>query len=91
MPKELSTTFIVGHKVQFLFGLEREFESNKERTLQTSLQDLSFSNRMGYFLLGDDFSLGKNLHGVDTTSVLLSNLEDSTESTPSDELEVFKV
>ena len=91
MPEKLSTTFVVGDKVQFLLGLERKFESYQERTFQTSLQDLSFSDSVRDFLLGDDFPLGQNLHGVNTTSVLLSNLEDSTESTSSDELEILEV
>jgi hypothetical protein len=46
---------------------------------------------MCYFLLGDDFTLGKNLHGVDTSSILLPDLENSTESTSSDEFEEFEI
>ena len=91
MPEKLSTTFVIGDKVKFLLSLERELESNKERTFQTSLQNLSLSDGMRYFLLGDNLPLGQNLHGVNTTGVLLSNLEDSTESTSSDELEILEV
>jgi hypothetical protein len=46
---------------------------------------------MGDFLLGDDLSLGQDFHGVDTTSILLSDLEDSAECTSSDELEKLEI
>lgn len=43
------------------------------------------------FLLCDDFPLGQDFHGVDTSSILLSDLENSTECTSSDELEEFEI
>ena len=43
------------------------------------------------FLLGDDFPLGQDFHGVDTSSILLSDLENSTECTSSNELEEFEI
>ena len=43
------------------------------------------------FFLGDDFPLGQDFHGVDTSSILLSDLEDSTECTSSNELEEFEI
>lgn len=46
---------------------------------------------MRYFLLGDNLLLRKNLHGVDTSSVPLADLEDSSESPSSDQLQELKV
>jgi hypothetical protein len=91
MPEKLSSAFIVGDEIELLLGLEREFETNKERAFQTSLQDLSFSDRMSDFLLGDNFPLGQDLHGIDTASILLSHLENTAECTPTNEFEKFEI
>lgn len=91
MPEEFTTALVVGDKVQLGISLEREFQSNKEWTFQRALEDLAFANGVRDFLLRNDFLLGENLHGVDSTSILLANLEDSAKSPSTNEFKEFKV
>lgn len=55
------------------------------------MEDLAFANGVRDLLFRDNFLLGKNLHGVDSTSILLANLEDSTESASTNKFEELKV
>jgi hypothetical protein len=91
VPKEFSTALVVGDKVQLLFGLERKLESDKEWAFQAPLQDLALSDRMGDLLLGDDLTLREYLHRINSSSVLLSDLEDTTERSSTDEFQEFEV
>jgi len=91
MPEQLSSTLVVGNEVELLLGLEAELESYEERAFERGLKDLSFSDRVSDFLLGDDFLLGEDLHGVDSLGVSFPNLEDSSKRSSTDELEELEV
>jgi hypothetical protein len=91
MPEELSSALVVGHKVELLVRLERELETDKERTLERALQNLALSDRVRHLLFGYNLLLAQYLHGVDSVSVALADLEHSSKSSTTDEFEEFKV
>lgn len=91
MPEQFTTAFVIGDKIQLGISLERKLQPNKEWTFQRALEDLAFTNSVRDLLFCHDFLLGKNLHGVDSTSILLANLEDSTESASANKFEELKV
>lgn len=91
MPEQLSTALVVGDEVELLLGLEGELEADEEGALERALENLALADGVRDFLLGDDFLLGENLHGVDTLRVLLADLEDATKGATTDELEELEI
>ena len=55
------------------------------------MKDLAFTNSVGNFLLCYDLLFGEDLHGINTFSVLLADLENLPKGPSSYKLEEFKV
>jgi hypothetical protein len=91
MPEEFTARFEIGDEVQVGVCLEGELETDEERRLKRSLQDLALADGVGDLLLRDDLALGEDFHGIDSLGVPLADLEDSAESASSNEFEELEV
>jgi hypothetical protein len=84
MPEQFSSALEISHEVQVSVGLEAELESDEERRVQGTLQNLALPDGVCDFLLCDDFFLGKDLHRIYPFRILLSHLEDLAEGPSAD-------
>lgn len=91
VPKEFTATLEVRDQIQVRVRLEAKLETNEERRVERTLEDLTFANRVRNLLLRNNFALREDLHSIYPLRVLLAHLEHAAERAAADELEEFEV
>lgn len=93
MPEKFSARHVIGDQIEIGRSLEGELEAdNKGRVGHgSSDQNVAFAKGVCNFLLLNNDLLGQDLHGVNASSIALTNLEDLAECALANELQDLKV